>query len=159
MSWTKIGPLESMPSGRGVRVEVGEHRVALFRIEDDVYAIGDRCSHAEASLAEGELFDTEVECPRHGSSFDLTTGQPDSLPATKPVPTFASKVEDGDVYLLCSDGLNSMLTDHEIAGFLAEGGPLETTGKNLIDAANQRGGNDNISVVLLRPHLASNSTE
>jgi len=61
-------------------------------------------------------------------------------------------IEDGDLYLLCSDGLNSMLTDHEIAGFLLEGGSLEEICWNLIDAANQRGGNDNISVVLLRPH-------
>lgn len=61
-------------------------------------------------------------------------------------------IEDGDLYLLCSDGLNSMLTDHEIAGFLLEGGSLEEICGNLIEAANQRGGNDNISVVLLRAH-------
>ena len=59
-------------------------------------------------------------------------------------------IEDGDLYLLCSDGLNSMLTDHEIAGFLLEGGSLEEICGNLIEAANQRGGNDNISVILLR---------
>jgi protein phosphatase len=75
------------------------------------------------------------------------------------VDVLETTMEDGDVYLLCSDGLNSMLTDHEIAGFLAEGGPLEKTGRNLIDAANQRGGNDNISVVLLRPHRLSESPE
>jgi protein phosphatase len=68
-------------------------------------------------------------------------------------------MEDGDVYLLCSDGLNSMLTDHEIAGFLAEGGSLEATCRNLVDAANQRGGNDNISVVLLRSRQSSNPPE
>ena len=61
-------------------------------------------------------------------------------------------IDDGDIYLLCSDGLNSMLTDHEIAGFLLEGGSLDEICGNLIEAANQRGGNDNISVVLLRPH-------
>ena len=63
-------------------------------------------------------------------------------------------IEDGDLYLLCSDGLNSMLTDHEIAGFLLEGGSLDEICANLIEAANQRGGNDNISVVLLRAHRA-----
>ena len=75
------------------------------------------------------------------------------------VDVLETMMEDGDVYLLCSDGLNSMLTDHEIAGFLAEGGALETICGNLIDAANQRGGNDNISVVLLRPHPFSESPE
>ena len=62
----------------------------MFRVGDVVYAIGDRCSHAEASLAEGEIFDGEVECPRHGSAFDLATGMPQTLPATRPVPLLCS---------------------------------------------------------------------
>lgn len=68
------------------------------------------------------------------------------------VDVLETEVEDGDLYLLCSDGLNSMLTDHEIAGFLFEGGTLEEVCGNLIEGANQRGGNDNISVILLRAH-------
>ncbi len=95
----EVTQLDELPRDRGVRVTVGEHRIALFRIEDDVYAIGDRCSHAEASLAEGEVFDDAVECPRHGSEFDLQTGVPASLPATSPVPTYEVAVEDGTVYL------------------------------------------------------------
>ena len=59
------------------------HRIAMFRIEESVYAVGDRCSHAEASLAEGEVFDTEVECPRHGASFELTTGKALTLPGNQ----------------------------------------------------------------------------
>jgi len=59
-------------------------------------------------------------------------------------------VEEGDLFLLCSDGLNSMLTDEEIAGLLDPEGALEETCQRLVDAANQRGGNDNVSVVLLR---------
>ncbi|MGH8912630.1 MAG: non-heme iron oxygenase ferredoxin subunit [Acidimicrobiia bacterium] len=99
MSWTRITEAKRVPQGAGLRVEVGEDRIALFRIGNDVYAIGDRCSHAEASLAEGEVFGTEVECPRHGSAFDLLTGEPLALPATKPVPVYDTKVEDGFVYL------------------------------------------------------------
>lgn len=95
----RIAALDELPDGRGVRVDVGRHRIAVFRIGDDVYAIGDRCSHAEASLAEGELYDTEVECPRHGSEFDLVTGTPATLPATQPVPVYAVRVESGDVML------------------------------------------------------------
>ncbi len=94
-----VGKLADLPDGRGVRVEAVGHRVALFRIDDAVYAIGDRCSHAEASLAEGELFDTDVECPRHGSEFSLLTGAPDSFPATRPVATYPVAVEDGEVFL------------------------------------------------------------
>lgn len=99
MSEVRIAPLTELPDGRGVRVDIGEHRIAVFRIGDEVYAIGDRCSHAEASLAEGELFDTEVECPRHGSEFDLKTGAPDTLPATRPVPVYSVHVRGGDVLI------------------------------------------------------------
>lgn len=95
----RIGALADLPDGRGVRVEVGEHRIAVFRMADAVYAIGDRCSHAEASLAEGELWDGAVECPRHGSEFDLVTGEPNALPATSPVPVYETAVRDDAVYL------------------------------------------------------------
>lgn len=95
----EISPLDQLPRDRGVRVKVGEHRVAVFRVGDAVYALGDRCSHAEASLAEGELWDGAVECPRHGSEFDLKTGVPGSLPATAPVPTYEVTVEGGTVFL------------------------------------------------------------
>ena len=61
MTWLAVAMLEDLPEGRGVRVESGEHRIAVFRVGDRVYAIGDRCSHAEASLSEGELFGTEIE--------------------------------------------------------------------------------------------------
>jgi protein phosphatase len=63
-----------------------------------------------------------------------------------------TELDDGDLYLLCSDGLNSMLTDEDIAEILRAGDPLETTARGLIAAANEQGGHDNVSVVLLRPH-------
>jgi 3-phenylpropionate/trans-cinnamate dioxygenase ferredoxin subunit len=94
----EVTQLDKLPRNRGVRVSIGEHRIAMFRIDDRVFAVGDRCSHAEASLAEGEVWDTSVECPRHGSEFDLETGEPKALPATKPVPVYPVTVEDGTVY-------------------------------------------------------------
>ena len=99
MARVEIAPLADFPVGPGLRVEVGEHRVAMFRMGDDLYAIGDRCSHAEASLAEGEVFDDEVECPRHGASFSLNTGEALTLPATEPVPVYNVDVEDDVVFL------------------------------------------------------------
>lgn len=95
----RIAPLSDLPDGRGVRVDAAGHRIALFRLGDEVFAIGDRCSHAEASLAEGEVFDGAVECPRHGSEFDLRTGEPGSFPATKAVEAYTATVEDGDVFV------------------------------------------------------------
>jgi 3-phenylpropionate/trans-cinnamate dioxygenase ferredoxin subunit len=99
----RVGTLAELADGAGRRVEEGELRVAVFRIGDDLYAIGDRCSHAEASLADGELFDTDVECPRHGSEFDVTTGKPRSLPATQPVPVYEVEVIDGEVFVIAEE--------------------------------------------------------
>ncbi len=99
-----LGAVAEMPEGSGLRVEFGEHRVAVFRIGDSVYAIGDRCSHAEASLAEGELFGLDVECPRHGSEFNLETGKPGSFPATRPVPVYEVLIEGDEAFLVIDDG-------------------------------------------------------
>jgi len=63
-----------------------------------------------------------------------------------------TELADGDTYLLCSDGLNSMLTDDEIGEIMGREGALEDTAGELIATANERGGHDNVSVVLLRPH-------
>jgi len=99
-----LGSVAKLPEGRGIRVDYGEHRVAVFRIGESVYAIGDRCSHAEASLADGELFGLDVECPRHGSEFNLETGKPASFPATKPVPIYDIRVEGDEAFLVIEDG-------------------------------------------------------
>jgi 3-phenylpropionate/trans-cinnamate dioxygenase ferredoxin subunit len=94
-----VGPLADLPDGRGVRVDAAGHRIAVFRVGDLVHALGDRCSHAEASLSEGEVCDGAVECPLHGSEFDLVTGEPGSFPATRPVDVYVTEVTDGDVYV------------------------------------------------------------
>lgn len=94
------GP-DDLASGQSRRFDVGRHRVALVRIGDDFYAIGDECSHEDYSLAEGEVFEDEcsIECWKHGSTFDLKTGEAESLPATKPVPVYSVHVEGGDVFV------------------------------------------------------------
>ena len=81
------------------RFDVGRHRIALVRIGEDFYAIGDTCSHAEISLSEGDVLcdDYEIECWKHGSTFSLIDGEPQSLPATKAVPVYDVVVEGGDV--------------------------------------------------------------
>ena len=65
-------------------VNIDDKDIAIFNVEGEYFAIDDMCSHAEASLAEGEVFDCKIECPLLGAEFDLKTGDAVTLPATKP---------------------------------------------------------------------------
>jgi 3-phenylpropionate/trans-cinnamate dioxygenase ferredoxin subunit len=98
----RVGRLEDWAPCSAKQVVVGEHRLAVVRIDDDVYVIGDRCSHENVSLAEGEVLceDRELECWKHGSTFSLADGQPQSLPATRPVPTYEARVVDGEIEVM-----------------------------------------------------------
>jgi 3-phenylpropionate/trans-cinnamate dioxygenase ferredoxin component len=84
------------------RVDVDGLRIAVVRIGDDWYAIADRCSHADESLSEGDVWveEREIECPKHGSTFSLLTGEPQTLPATRAVPIYEVRVEGDDVMLV-----------------------------------------------------------
>ena len=95
----RLCAVDEMEPGTARRFDIGRHRIALVRIGEDFYAIGDRCSHADFSLSDGDVYaeDYEIECWKHGSTFDVKTGEPQSLPATKPVPTYRVEVVDGDV--------------------------------------------------------------
>ena len=99
-----VGALTDLSEGAGLRLEQNGLAVAVFRVGDEVHAIADRCSHAEASLSEGDVFDNEVECPLHGAVFDVTTGKPMTLPATSPVAVYAAEVRDGNVFIEIPEG-------------------------------------------------------
>lgn len=92
---------DDLVSGKAKRFVVGDRAIAVVRIENKVYAIGDQCSHADVALSDGEVFcDTEeIECSRHASSFSLETGKPNTLPATQPVPVYVANIENGDVVI------------------------------------------------------------
>ena len=90
---------DELEPGTARRFDVDGHPIALVRIGDDFYAVGDTCSHEDYSLSEGEVLtdECEIECWKHGSTFDLCTGEPRSLPATKPVPVYRVRLEGDDV--------------------------------------------------------------
>jgi 3-phenylpropionate/trans-cinnamate dioxygenase ferredoxin component len=98
----EVGKTSEVPEGEARRFVVDRIEVAVANVGDgEFFAVDDVCSHAEASLSEGEVDvdDETIECPRHGSVFDLRTGKPRSLPATLPVLTFPVKVE-GDAIMI-----------------------------------------------------------
>ena len=96
--------IDDVKPGEAKRIDIEGHRIALVRIGDDFYAIGDRCSHADYSLSEGEIYEDErtIECWKHGSTFSLETGEPQTLPATKPVPVYEVEVRGDDVFAVIS---------------------------------------------------------
>ncbi len=98
--------LDDLADGAAKRLVIDGIPVAVVRIGDDVYAVGDVCSHANVSLSEGEVWcdEREIECPKHGSTFSLLTGEPETLPATQPVPVFRTEVEDGKVTVTVDGG-------------------------------------------------------
>ena len=95
----RLCALEELQPGMARPFEVGSRRIAVVRIADDVFAVDDTCSHEEYSLSEGEVWvdEREIECPQHGSTFDLQTGEPRSLPATRPVAVYPVRLESGEV--------------------------------------------------------------
>ncbi|MCL5116564.1 MAG: non-heme iron oxygenase ferredoxin subunit [Firmicutes bacterium] len=99
MAFTRVIDASEVSEGHPVLVVVGDVEVALFRVQDEFYAIDDLCSHAEASLSEGDQYGHIIECPRHGGRFDIRTGKAKHFPAFSPVRTFSVKVEDGGVFV------------------------------------------------------------
>jgi 3-phenylpropionate/trans-cinnamate dioxygenase ferredoxin component len=96
-----VCPAGELPEGEMRLLDVEGRKIGVFNCDGELYAIEDRCSHDDGPLAEGE-FDPDactVECPRHGSLFDLTTGRPKTLPAYVPVETFSVTIEDDAIQL------------------------------------------------------------
>lgn len=102
MTAERICSVHDLAPGESQRFDLGDIRIAVVRIENDWYAIGDRCSHQDVSLAEGEVHadNLELECFKHGSCFSLTSGKPSSLPATKAVPTYDLRIDGEDVLVV-----------------------------------------------------------
>ena len=102
MTTITVCKLSELPEGEMRLVEADGLKVGVFHCPGGEFrAIEDRCSHDDGPLAEGEFDPTSctVECPRHGSLFDLRTGRPKSLPAYRPVETYDVRVEADEVKL------------------------------------------------------------
>ncbi|MFF4321819.1 bifunctional 3-phenylpropionate/cinnamic acid dioxygenase ferredoxin subunit [Streptomyces sp. NPDC001568] len=97
MNYVKACALSELEADTPKRVELDGTPVSIVSTEGEVFAINDICSHANVSLSEGEVEDCMIECWLHGSAFDLRTGKPSGLPATRPVPVYPVKIEGGNV--------------------------------------------------------------
>jgi 3-phenylpropionate/trans-cinnamate dioxygenase ferredoxin subunit len=98
----KVGAATDVPAGEARRFDAAGTPVCVVNLGESGWrAVNDVCSHAEAYLHEGEveIDDETIECPRHGSTFDLNTGAAKTLPATHPVATYPVKVEGDEIWI------------------------------------------------------------
>jgi len=97
LDYTTVAKTSDLQPGEMKAVRVGREIVGLANVDGEFLAFQDTCTHEEASLTEGEIFDDVVECPLHGAAFNIRSGAVESFPATQPLPTFDVRVVGDDV--------------------------------------------------------------
>jgi 3-phenylpropionate/trans-cinnamate dioxygenase ferredoxin subunit len=98
--------LDALENGKALHADIDGVPVAVVRIDDEVFAVHDMCSHADVRLSDGLVWceTKQIECIRHGSAFSLESGHPDTLPATQPVAVYPVSVVDGEVIVNVKEG-------------------------------------------------------
>jgi 3-phenylpropionate/trans-cinnamate dioxygenase ferredoxin component len=98
VTYTRVMALDELAVGTAAGVDVDGEAICVVRVDEQtVKAIHNVCSHEEYELSEGWVDDCSIECALHGSTFDLNTGKPETLPAVKPVPVYAARINDGAI--------------------------------------------------------------
>lgn len=97
MSWQRVASLDDVEVGAALRVDLAEPVCLVRTAPTQVKAVHDVCSHEEYDLHSGWVEGSTIECALHGSTFDLDSGQPETLPAVDPVPVYACRVVDGEI--------------------------------------------------------------
>ena len=100
MALHRVASVLDLPLDSHKLVDIENTPICLVHADNgEWFAINDVCSHEDFSLCMGELWGLEIECPQHGSRFDLRTGKPNALPAVIPVPVYPVTVKEPDVYV------------------------------------------------------------
>ncbi|MFI5954785.1 non-heme iron oxygenase ferredoxin subunit [Cryptosporangium sp. NPDC051539] len=97
MAFVRVCAVSDLEADTPKAVDVDGEAVALVHTDGEYFAIKDVCSHADVPLSEGDVEDCAIECWLHGSRFDLRSGKPTGLPATRPVPVYPVRVDGDDV--------------------------------------------------------------
>lgn len=95
--YVRVGTVSEVPQGGAEVFEVEDRRIAVYRLEDGLYAIDDICTHDGGPLAQGDVDGDQVICPRHGARFSIRTGAALTFPAITPVDTYPVRVEGEDL--------------------------------------------------------------
>jgi 3-phenylpropionate/trans-cinnamate dioxygenase ferredoxin subunit len=99
MEFIPVATVDELPNGERIILEIDDLVIAIFNIAGQYFAIEDVCSHDDGPVAEGELTDHEIECPRHGALFDVRTGKALTLPAVVDIPAYPIRVDGDDILL------------------------------------------------------------
>lgn len=101
--WIEVASLQDLPQAKPVRVQIDQEPVMIVKSDDQIFAVGNQCTHQGAGLDRGVVKIAgsvrTVTCPAHGSVFRLDDGKVMRPPATKPVPVYDVKVEDGRILI------------------------------------------------------------
>ena len=95
--FVKIARKSQLPENDGTYVEIEDKRIALFNLGGEIYALDNACTHVGGPLSQGRVEDDEVECPWHGSRFDIRTGEVRMFPAKEDVATYKVCITGDDV--------------------------------------------------------------
>ncbi len=96
-AFVTVATVADLPPGGLMYVEVGDDPVCLVNLDGEFFALGDLCTHEEASLSDGTIIGDELECPLHGGAFEIRTGKPAALPVVVPAQTYQVRVVGDDV--------------------------------------------------------------
>ena len=107
MTFVRVCAVSDVGEESVLAVDIEGEPIAVVRSEGEFFAIRDVCSHADVPLSEGDVEECAIECWLHGSRFDLRSGKPTGLPATKPVPVYPVRVEGDGVFVSLTDNQES----------------------------------------------------
>ncbi|WP_369856651.1 non-heme iron oxygenase ferredoxin subunit [Candidatus Thalassolituus haligoni] len=98
-SWISVSALDDIPDDDVIGVSVNGHPIALYKMDGEVFATDNVCTHGQALLSDGFLEDGEIECPLHQGKFCIKTGKAMCQPLTDDIQTYVTRVEDDQVFL------------------------------------------------------------
>jgi 3-phenylpropionate/trans-cinnamate dioxygenase ferredoxin subunit len=95
VDFVDIAPASELPNGERLFLEVEGRAIVIFKIADQLFAIGDICTHDDGPLGDGDLEGFNIVCPRHGGEFDVRDGKATQMPAVVDIPAYPVKVVNG----------------------------------------------------------------
>jgi 3-phenylpropionate/trans-cinnamate dioxygenase ferredoxin subunit len=95
----EIAPVSELPNGERLFVTLGDRQIVIFNIADQLFAIGDVCTHDDGPLGDGDLENFNIVCPRHGAEFDVRTGKVMQMPAVVDIPAYPVQVRAGVIFV------------------------------------------------------------